>query len=60
MKKFSKDIVETEIFKKDPDSQDHTNLLKILKQEKTRMIEINLSDDDLEKAATTFLYICLP
>ena len=48
MKKFSKDIVETEIFKNDEDDQDQTNLMKILKQEKTSLIEINLSDDDLD------------
>ena len=48
MKKFSKDIVETEIFKNDQDVQDQTNLMKILKQEKTSLIEINLSDDDLD------------
>ena len=46
MQKFSKDIVETEIFKNDQDDQEQTNLLKILKQEKTSLIEINLSDDD--------------
>ena len=48
MKKFSKDILETEIFNKDQDCQDQTNLLKILQQEKTRLIEINMSDDDLD------------
>ena len=48
MKKFSKNSVETEIFKKDTHCQDQTNLLKILKQEKTSLIEINLSDDDLD------------